>query len=32
LKDGVTITENDKVQYETQETEKGMNAINVEKI
>ena len=32
LKNGVTITEADTVEYETQETEKGTNAINVEKI
>jgi len=31
LKEGETITENDKVQYETEESEKGTNAINVEK-
>ncbi|MFA7717780.1 MAG: cold-shock protein [Candidatus Absconditabacterales bacterium] len=32
LKDGITITENDKVQYETEEGPKGINAVNVEKI
>jgi len=29
---GVEIKENDKVQYETEDTEKGKNAINVEVI
>lgn len=29
---GATIKENDKVQYETEESEKGTNAINVELI
>ncbi|MEI8092292.1 MAG: cold shock domain-containing protein [bacterium] len=32
LANGVSIVENDRVQYETQESEKGLNAINVEKI
>jgi CspA family cold shock protein len=32
LKNGVTIAENDKVQYETEEGPKGINAVNVEKI
>ena len=27
---GATLKENDKVQYETEESEKGTNAINVE--
>ena len=29
---GVTIKENDKVQYDVEDTEKGKNAINVELI
>jgi cold shock protein len=32
LGQGVELKENDKVQYETEDTEKGMNAINVEQI
>jgi len=32
LKEGVTIAEGDTVQYETEEGQKGINAINVEKI
>jgi CspA family cold shock protein len=32
LVDGTTIAENDTVQYETEEGQKGINAINVSKI
>ncbi len=32
LAEGVTITENDRVQYETEEGQKGIQAVNVEKI
>ena len=31
LKEGVQITDGDAVQFETQESEKGLNAVNVEK-
>lgn len=32
LQEGVSIMENDKVQYEVEESPKGLNAINVSKI